>query len=387
MGLKVSIIGAGPAGLYLACLLRRGGGNHEIRIVEQDSPDSTFGFGVAFSHRALELLRRQDEETWAAVRPYLEFWNDSVVSLNGESVRIDGMGYAGIGRLRLLQVLQEQAERLGIRPDYGRVVRSPEEFADSDLIVGADGANSVMRNSGQQGFGATLSQFNNRFAWFGTRRRFDALTHTFLETEHGAFNAHHHRHAPDMSTFVVEVDEATFFRCGFESMGPEKSQALCESIFASVLNGESLISNKSIWRRFERISNRNWWSGNRVLLGDALHTAHFSIGSGTRMAMEDALALAAALNRHTDDVPAALADFEQARMPIADRLVAAADASAQWYEQFATHMRLPLMEFAMSYVTRSGRVDVDRLRRGSASFMAEYEAYRAGTAKRLPRGV
>ncbi len=384
MRLKVSIIGAGPAGLYLACLLRRGGGDHEIRIVEQNARDSTFGFGVAFSQRALELLRRQDEETWAAVWPDLEFWNDSVVSLNGESVRIDGMGYAGIGRLRLLQVMQEQARQLGIRPDYGRVVRSPEEFADSDLIVGADGANSVIRNSGQQRFGANLSQFNNRFAWFGTRRRFDALTHTFLEAGHGAFNAHHHRHAADMSTFVVEVDEATFFRCGFESMGPEKSQALCESIFASVLNGESLISNKSIWRRFPRVSNRNWWSGNRVLLGDALHTAHFSIGSGTRMAMEDALALAAALNRHTDDVPAALMEFEQARRPDAERLVTAADASAQWYEKFAKHMRLPLMEFAMSYVTRSGRVDVDRLRRSSGAFMAAYEAYRAETVKPSP---
>lgn len=376
--MKISIVGAGPAGLYFACLLRRGDRSHEIRIVEQDARDLTFGFGVAFSQRALDRLRIQDEETWATVWPHLEFWNDSIVSLNGETVRIDGMGYAGIGRLRLLHVLQDQAQRLGIRPDYGHTVRSPGEFRDSDLIVGADGANSVIRDFSRQGFGAKLAHFTNRFAWFGTRRRFDALTHTFLDTPHGAFNAHHHRHTPDMSTFVVEVDEATFLRCGFETMEPQKSQEFCETIFAPVLAGEPLIGNRSFWRRFPRISNQNWSQGNQVLLGDALHTAHFSIGSGTRMAMEDAIALADALNRHGNDPASALVQFEQARRPDAERLIAAADASAQWYEGFALHMKLPLLEFAMSYVTRSGRVDVGRLQRCSAGFMAEYEAYRAG---------
>jgi 2-polyprenyl-6-methoxyphenol hydroxylase-like FAD-dependent oxidoreductase len=278
----------------------------------------------------------------------------------------------------VLQLLQLEAEKLGIRPVYRHIVKSPEDFADSDLIVGADGANSVTRGSDQQRFGTNISQFTNRFAWFGTRQRFDALTHTFLETPHGVFNAHHHRHAPDMSTFVVEVDEATFMRCGFEQMEPEKSHAFVESLFKFALNGERLISNKSVWRRFPRVKNRHWWYGNRVLLGDALHTAHFSIGSGTRMAMEDALALASALNGHADDPPAALAAFEQARRPKAERLVAAADASAHWYENFGSHIRLPLMEFAMSYITRSGRVDAGQLRLSSATFMAKYDAWRAG---------
>jgi 2-polyprenyl-6-methoxyphenol hydroxylase-like FAD-dependent oxidoreductase len=376
MGLKISIIGAGPAGLYLACLLKRSGGNHEIRIVEQNARDSTFGFGLAFSQRALELLRQQDEETWAVLWPSLEFWSDSVVSLNGDSVRIDGMGYAGIGRLRLLQGLQRQAQKLRIEPIYGHAVRSPEEFADFELVVGADGANSVVRSFDRQRFGTSISHFSNRFAWFGTRRTFDALTHTFLDTPYGAFNAHHHRHAPDMSTFVVEAGEATFFRCGFDRIAPKESQEFCESIFAPVLNGERLISNKSMWRRFPRISNRCWWAGNWVLLGDALHTAHFSVGSGTRMAMEDALALAQALDGHGKDVTAALGVFERARRPRAERLIAAAEASARWYENFATHMQLPLMDFAISYITRSGRIDIEQLRRNSSAFMAEYERYR-----------
>jgi len=375
MPLNVLIVGAGPAGLYLACLLKRSRHNYAVQVVEQNARDSTFGFGLAFSQRALQLLRHQDEETWAAIWPSLELWNDSIVSLNGETVRIDGMGYAGIARLRLLQLLQEQARTLGIEPQYGRAVETPDDL-DADLVVGADGANSVIRRAGQQHFGTSIDQFSNRFAWFGTRARFDALTHTFVETPDGALNAHHHPHAPDIGTFVVEMDEATFNRCGFEQMPMEKAQAFCERIFAPVLKRAPLISNKSIWRRFPRIWNRHLWHGNRVLLGDAAHTAHFSIGSGTRIAMEDALALSAALDGSPNDLRAALATFEDQRKPKVERLVAAANASAQWYEKFAENMRLPLMEFAMSYITRSGRVGEQQLRSSSAAFMAQYDAYR-----------
>jgi 2-polyprenyl-6-methoxyphenol hydroxylase-like FAD-dependent oxidoreductase len=384
MTLNVSIIGAGPAGLYLACLLKRSRRNYAVQVIEQNVCGSTFGFGLAFSQRALELLRRQDEGTWAAIWPSLELWNDSIVSLNGETVRIDGMGYGGIARLRLLQLLQEQAQSLGIHPQYGRVVQSPDEF-DADLVVGADGANSVIRRFGQQRFGTSIAQFGNRFAWFGTRARFDVLTHTFIETRDGAFNAHHHPHAPDMGTFVVEMDEATFNRCGFEHMPAEKAQSFCESIFAPVLKGAPLISNKSIWRRFPRIWNTRWSYDNRVLLGDAAHTAHFSIGSGTRLAIEDALALSLALDASPNDIRAALTAFEDERKPKVERLVAAADASAQWYENFASHMRLPLMEFAMCYITRSGRVGEEQLRNSSAAFMAQYDAYRRSTGESSDR--
>jgi 2-polyprenyl-6-methoxyphenol hydroxylase-like FAD-dependent oxidoreductase len=283
------------------------------------------------------------------------------------------MTYTGIGRLALLSILESQVRSAGIVPHYSHRISSPDEL-DADLIVGADGANSLVRQS--QDFGTTITQLTNRYAWFGTARRFEALCHTFIEMPEGCFNAHHHPHAPDMSTFVVEVDERTFFRCGFDTMDAEAARTKCERIFTRVLAGHPLISNNSIWRRFPKIWNERWSVGNRVLLGDALHTAHFSIGSGTRLAMEDAIALAAALAAHPSDVPAALGSFEAARKPLVAKLTAAANSSAEWYENFAQHMRLSPLDFAMSYITRSGRVDLDRLRATSPKFVAAYEARR-----------
>ena len=379
--MRVAILGAGPAGLYLAYLLKRARGDFEIEIFEQNPPDATFGFGLAFSERALEFLRQEDAETWAAMQRFLERWSDSALYLNGTEIRIDGMGYAGIGRLRLLQILQERARSAGIEPVYRRAIASLQELGHADLIVGADGANSLVRQSDELSFGTSIEYLANRFAWYGTRQRFEALSHTFIDTPLGAFNAHHHRHAPDMSTFVVEVDEPTFFRCGFDRMEQAEAQIHCERVFEATLSGASLISNKSIWRRFPKIWNARWSCGNRVLLGDALHTAHFSIGSGTRLAMEDAIALARALESHAGDIPAALAAYEASRRPAVAKLVAAANASAEWYENFTDHMRLAPLDFAMSYITRSGRVDAERLRLTSPDFMAAYEAH---TRQRTP---
>jgi 2-polyprenyl-6-methoxyphenol hydroxylase-like FAD-dependent oxidoreductase len=376
--MRVVIIGAGPAGLYLAYLLRRSKLEVEVEVFEQSPPDATFGFGLVFSERALEFLDDEDSGTLAAIRPALEHWRDSILVLNGREVRIDGMDYTGIGRLRLLQVLQARARSVGVEPKYMRPIGDVEACGKADLIVGADGVNSVVRRGHENVFGTTITYLTNRFAWYGTTKRFEALTHTFVETELGHFNAHHHPHAPDMSTFVVEVDEAAFFRGGFDTMDAERAKAVCEDVFAHTLDGHGLISNKSIWRQFPKVWNERWSSGNRVLVGDALHTAHFSIGSGTRLAMEDAIALVKALERHPADVPTALAEYEDARKPIVTKLVAAADASAAWYERFAEHMAHAPMDFAMSYITRSGRVDLERLRRSSPAFVAAYEASRQG---------
>ena len=374
--MRVAILGAGPAGLYFANLLKRARPDFDVALYEQNPPDATFGFGIAFSERALEFLRAEDPDTWAAMEPALERWNDSILYLNGEKIRIDGIGYAGIGRLRLLQILQARARSAGVRPIYGHAVASLAEFGDADLIVGADGVNSLVRKSHEAGFGTSVEYLTNRFAWYGTPKRFDALSHAFVKTPFGAFNAHFHRHAPDISTFVIEVDEATFRRCNFETMELDEARAYCEHVFAEVLDGAPLISNKSIWRRFPKISNASWSCGNRVLLGDALHTAHFSIGSGTRLAMEDAIALARALEAHDCDVTSALAAYEKSRRPPVMKLIEAANASAQWYEHFADHMNLAPLDFAMSYITRSGRMDAERLRRTSPEFMAAYEACR-----------
>jgi len=376
--MRVAIVGAGPAGLYLAYLLKRGKLKVEVEVCEQNPADATFGFGLVFSERALEFLNDEDPDTLAAIRPALEHWLDSILVHKDEEVRIDGMGYTGIGRLRLLQILQARARSVGVEPQYLYTIDDLETCANADLIVGADGVNSVVRRGYENVFGTNVNYLTNRFAWFGTAKKFEALTHTFVKTELGYFNAHHHPHAPDMSTFVVEVDEPTFFSAGFDQMDADRAKAVCEQVFAKSLDGQGLISNKSIWRQFPKVWNERWSIGNRVLMGDALHTAHFSIGSGTRLAMEDAIALAKALEQYAADVPIGLAAYEEARKLAVTRLVAAANASAAWYERFAEHMALSPMEFAMSYITRSGRVDLERLRRSSPAFVAAYEASRAG---------
>ncbi|MEJ2379267.1 MAG: FAD-dependent monooxygenase, partial [Pseudolabrys sp.] len=255
-------------------------------------------------------------------------------------------------------------------------VKALAELDGFDLVVGADGVNSLVRHSLEKEFGANVTLLTNRFAWFGTAKRFDTLSHSFVETELGAFNAHHYRYAPGASTFIVEVDAATFERARFGSLRDWEARVICEHMFEQTLDGHDLISNNSIWRRFPIVHNERWWHGKYVLLGDALHTAHFSIGSGTRLAMEDAIALDEALAARPRDLPAALASYETARRPVLEKLVAGANGSAQWYEHFAEHMKLAPVDFAMSYLTRSGRVDLERLRQVSPRFVARYERER-----------
>ncbi len=377
--MRIAILGAGPAGLYLAYLIKRRRPDTDVAVIEQNAADATFGFGVVFSDRALEFLREDDQETYAAIAPHMESWNDITVVHRGERVVIDGVGFAAIGRLKLLQLLQERARSAGVAPVYGRVVRSLDELAGVDLIVGADGVNSLVRRSYEREFGATTRLLTNRFAWFGTSKPFETLTQTFIETEFGFFNAHHYRYESGLSTFIVEVDQASFARAGFAQMNDAQTRALCERIFAQVLDGHALISNNSTWRQFPIVHNDRWRAHNTVLIGDALHTAHFSIGSGTRLAMEDAIALDKALAAHSADVGTALAVYETTRRPILEKLLAGANGSALWYEHFAEHMKLAPADFAMSYVTRSGRVDIDRLRKLSPRFVACYERQRGTT--------
>jgi 2-polyprenyl-6-methoxyphenol hydroxylase-like FAD-dependent oxidoreductase len=370
--MRIAILGAGPAGLYLAYLIKRRDGAANVTLIEQNAPDATFGFGVVFSDRALEFLRGDDEATYASIAPHMQSWNDMTLVLRGERVVIDGIGFAAIGRLHLLRLLQARARSAGVAPVYGRAVRDIAELDGFDLVVGADGVNSLVRRAQEQAFGASVDHLTNRFAWFGTTQRFTTLTQTFIETELGQFNAHHYSHAPDMSTFVVELNAETFARAGFAALDDAASREVCEGLFAATLGGHKLISNNSIWRRFPIVRNERWWHGKYVLIGDALHTAHFSIGSGTRLAMEDAIALDKALAAHAG-VAEALAAYEAARRPILEKLVAGANGSARWYEHFAEHMKLKPADFAMSYITRSGRIDRERLRRSSPGFMARYE--------------
>lgn len=378
--MRIVIVGAGPAGLYLSLLLRRSGLDLSLKVIEQNAPDSTFGFGVVFSEDALEFLKEDDPAIFGAISPELERWSGIAIHHRGERVMLDGIGFTAIGRLDLLQALQKQVADEGIAVAFNTPVTDLSEFAGADIIVGADGVSSLVRRSDEAAFGASVSYLTNRFAWFGTTKLFDTLSQTFLETPYGPINAHHYRYAPDMSTFLVECTEATFFAAGFDRMDEDETRASLESVFASTLGGHRLISNRSIWRQFPIVHNDRWSAGNKVILGDALHTAHFSIGSGTRLAIEDAIALARAIRAHPRDVPAAFSAYQAQRKPILDKLVGAANASAQWYENFGTHMTLPPYDFAMSYLSRTGRMDIERIRKVAPQFVAEWEKRRTRPA-------
>ena len=372
--MRIAVLGGGPAGLYFASLWKRRHPDADVRLFEQNARGATWGFGVVFSERALEFLREDDPEIAELIKPQLETWRDITLGHGGEQIPIDGVGFAAIGRLELLQLLQERAIAVGVQPEFGHAIRSMDELAGFDLIVAADGLNSFVRKHFEGDFGTSLSYLNNKFAWYGTTKRFETLTLTFVRTPEGTFTAHHYRYSKTMSTFIVECDRPTWERVGFNTMTPEQTQAYCERAFAETLDGHPLVSNSTFWRNFPQVSNERWSYRNMVLVGDALHTAHFSIGSGTRLALEDVVALVKALESEPKDIGAALKRYEATRKPILEKLMTAATASAKWHEHFPEHMALSPREFAMSYMTRSGRIDVAKLREMAPKFMAYYES-------------
>jgi 2-polyprenyl-6-methoxyphenol hydroxylase-like FAD-dependent oxidoreductase len=372
---RIAVIGGGPGGLYFAYLWKKRHPDARIDLFEQNAAGATWGFGVVFSEQALEFLRADDPDTVDAIAPRMESWKNITLNLRGESVEIDGVGFSSIGRLDLLKILQERVRSAGVTPRYDTLVQSVDQLTGYDLIVGADGLNSLVRRSFEGDFGTSLFYSANKFAWYGTTKRFETLSQTFVETGLGAFNAHHYRYSPDMSTFLVECDLATWQRYGFADKTIEESKSICEQVFSSTLDRHPLVSNKSVWRNFPWIWNEHWSFKNMVLIGDALHSAHFSIGSGTRLAIEDAIALVKALEAE-GDIAASLGRYQSERKPMVKKLVTAARTSADWYEKFPEHMELGLMDFAYSYITRSGRIDDARLRAMSPAFMARYEASR-----------
>ncbi len=373
--MKVGILGAGPAGLYASILIKRDFPTAEIKIFDQSPANATWGFGVVFSEAALAFLRKDDPETADLIEPHMETWSDIRLTHKGETVAIDGIGFSAIGRLQLLLLLQQRAAQFGVQPVYDTLIEDLSVFDDCDLVVAADGLNSAIRASARQGFGEAMYHLHNRFCWYGTDKPFEALTQTFEETDFGCFNAHHYRFAPDRSTFLVECDEAAFKKAGFADMAEPEYRKICEEIFADTLGGAKLICNNSIWRQFPVLTNRHWYHGNRVLVGDALHTAHYSIGSGTRLAMEDVVALVRALKDCDGDVTAALPLYQSQRKPIVDKLCTAATTSANWYEDFAQHMELDPWRFAKSYIRRSNRLSGDQIRGMSPEFAMGLEAH------------
>lgn len=373
--MQVSIAGAGPAGLYAAILIARARPDIGISVFEQNPSDATFGFGVVFSDQALGFLREDDRETAALIEPYMQRWSDIAVVHGNERIAIDGVGFSAIGRLDLLKLLQQRAAQLGIYPVYGTRIESTAALEQADLIVGADGLNSVVRASAPEEFGERMETLSNRFIWYGADCEFDALTQSFVDTRLGKFNAHHYRYQAGRSTFIIETTDAIWHEAGFEALDAETTRTVCEELFADVLGDARLVDNNSGWRQFPNLTCERYYSGNKVLVGDALHTAHFSIGSGTRLALEDVVALVDALESGDWNIPVALAAFQDARDPALQKIVNAATRSAHWYEAFDQHMALEPWPFALSYIRRAGRLDADKLRRFAPEFTAQLEAH------------
>jgi 2-polyprenyl-6-methoxyphenol hydroxylase-like FAD-dependent oxidoreductase len=378
---RIAILGAGPAGLLFALLAKRRHPAWTVDVFEQNPRDATFGFGVVFSQGALAFLERDAPDLYARLLPRMESWPMQRIVHRGAAVDIDGNGFSAIARLELNRFLQALCEEAGVTVRYGRPLGSLAELGAAALIVGADGLNSLVRKALATRFEPGIEWLQNRFAWYGTAQRFDCLTLTFRESEHGAFVAHHYRYSPRMSTFIVECDAATWRRAGLDRMDDAASRDYCEGVFAADLAGHPLVSNRSIWRQFPILHNRHWVAraGDipAVLIGDALRTMHFSIGSGTRLAFEDAIALDRAFGECGADVGAALGAFERERRPVVEKLFEAANRSSWWYEQFPERMRrFDALGLAYDYMTRSGRVDDARLAEMAPRFMQAVQARR-----------
>jgi len=364
--MRVAVVGAGAAGLFYSLLLKRRRPDAEVTVYEQNPRDATFGFGVVFSRGALEFLARDEPQMHARLTAAMESWPMQRIVHRDVAVDIDGNGFSALGRLELLRILGEECERAGVRIRFHTAL---DGIPPGDWIVGADGVNSMVRKTLEGQFKPRVEVLTNKFVWYGTPQRFECLTLTFRENGHGAFVAHHYRYSPQMSTFIVECDEPTWRRAGLDRMGDAESRAYCERVFAPDLGGQPLVSNKSVWRNFPLLTNETWIAGNVVLIGDALRTGHFSIGSGTRLAMDDAIALARA-----DSLEA----FERTRRPVVEKLVAAANRSSYWYEKFPEKMKaLDPWGLAYDYMTRSGRMTDERLRGEAPAFMRAVERNRA----------
>jgi anthraniloyl-CoA monooxygenase len=376
--MNIGIVGGGPAGLYFALLMKKLDASHHISVVEQNPASATYGWGVVFSDRALSFLKESDPESYADIEAVLKTWDDQTIVHQGQAVRIDGSGYSGIARLSLLRILQKHCQRQGVEMHFTTRPSDASSFAGYDLIVGADGVNSVVRQQYAEQFRPGMSLLSNRYIWYGTHQLFETLSLIFRSYQGGAFVAHCYPYSTDTSTFIVECDASTWERAGFAHMSEQESIDYCQRVFAEDLAGHALLPNKPAWINFRVVTNQRWSYQNVILLGDALRTVHFSIGSGTRMALEDAITLARAFAL-TGDVRAAFQTFEDIRRPGMERLLDIARQSYTWYETFHEKMDLDALPLAYSYMTRSGRLDAQALREKAPRFMAAYEAYLAAT--------
>jgi len=372
--MKLNIIGGGPAGLYFAILMKKANPDHSITIYERNGPDDTFGWGVVFSGKTLANLRDADEASHTEITRNFEAWDNVDVVHRGEKISIHGNSFSGIARIRLLNILQQRCRDLNITVNFQTEVSDIQKLAgDCDLLIGADGVNSTVRQTFADHFQTSLDVRTNKYIWYGSNQLFHGLTLTFRQTPAGVFAAHSYKFNEATSTFIVECDDQTWNTAKFANMPDEETRVYLGAVFARDLNGHSLLSNNSKWINFVLVKNARWFHNNVVLLGDALHTAHFSIGSGTKLAMEDSIALKQCFD-DTHYVEAALQRFEAVRKPVIKDYQAAAYESMVWFENARDYMHLPPIELAYVLMTRSGKVDREKLRQRDPAFIAIYEA-------------
>src|SRR5262245_6650453 len=377
--MRIVCIGGGPGGLYFAGLMKKADPRHQIRVLERNRPDDTFGFGVVFSDATMAGIAEADSEAYRGIGRHLVHWDDIEVNYRGERITSTGHGFSGMSRHTLLRVLQEQACAGGVDVRFEREVMALDAFADADLVVAADGANSTVRQLLRDRIKTTIDLRPNRFVWLGTTKPFPAFTFYFKHNESGLWRVHAYQYAPGRSTFIVECRETTWTAAGMDRATEEETAAFLESLFAAELDGHRLVTNRSIWRQFPTIRADPWSSGNVVLLGDAAHTAHFSVGSGTRMAMEDAVALRDALVAD-DNIGAALRTYESRRRPQVESLQRAAEASLQWFEDTERYTTLEPIQFTFSLLTRSLRITHEDLRARDPKFLARVDEWVARKA-------
>jgi anthraniloyl-CoA monooxygenase len=371
--MNINIIGGGPAGLYFAILWKKADPNGLVRVYERNGPDDTFGWGVVFSGKTLANLRAADEESHAEITKQFAAWDNVDVVHRDEKISIHGNSFSGIARLQLLKILQRRAEELGVEMVFRTETHDFDALREEcDLFVAADGVNSTVRLHYLEQLKPQLDLRAHRYIWYGTNQLFHGLTLTFRENAAGTFAAHSYKFNKQTSTFIVECDPHTWKKAGFERMTDDETRAYVGEVFANDLNGYPLLSNNSKWIQFLLVKNENWFFDNVVLLGDALHTAHFSIGSGTKLAMEDAIALAESF-RLKNDIRNALTHFTQTRRPVIEEYQAAAFESMLWFENVKNNMHASPLELAFSVMTRSGKVGYDDLKRRDAEFIRRYE--------------
>jgi len=378
--MEIAIVGAGPAGLYFSVLMKKADSSHRVIVYERDGADDTFGWGIVFSDQTFSYLRDSDQPSFERIVASCETWDNVDVVVRGRKISIRGNRFSGIARIAFLKLLQRRAAELGVDLRFHTNMADLSQLPRADLVVGADGANSQVRLAHAAGFQPEITAARNKYIWLGTPRLFHGLTLTFHETAWGPFCAHAYKFGRALSTFIVECPPEAWSAAGFASMTEQQTCARLSEVFASDLEGAPLLTNNFVrWLNFTLVKNRRWFDGRTVLLGDALHTAHFSIGSGTKLALEDAIALASACRAHPaiDD---ALADFQSVRKPVVDSLQEAAVESLHWFENMGQDLGLDPTVFAFRLMTRSGRIDKEKLRRRDPAFVDAYERVAGATS-------